>query len=44
LPLIEMAPGPIMDEPKDMPELIKDDEQDEEVEEMGEEGEGEGED
>merc|ERR1712205_227788 len=28
LPLIEMAPGPIMDEPKDMPELIKDDEQD----------------
>jgi radial spoke head protein 4A len=44
LPLIEMAPGPIMDEPKDMPELIKDDEQDEEVEEIGEEGEGEGED
>jgi radial spoke head protein 4A len=41
LPLIEMAPGPIMDEPKDMPELIKDDEQDEEVEEVGEE-EGEG--
>merc|ERR1712182_185911 len=35
LPLIEMAPGPIMDEPKDMPELIKDDEQDEEVEEVG---------
>jgi len=41
LPLIELAPGPIMDEPKDMPELIKDDEQDEEVEEPGEE-EGEG--
>jgi radial spoke head protein 4A len=42
LPLIELAPGPVMDEPKDMPELIKDDEQDEEVEEVGEE-EGEGE-
>jgi len=41
LPLIEMAPGPIMDEPKDMPELIKDDEQDEEVEDIGEDAEGE---
>jgi radial spoke head protein 4A len=41
LPLIEMAPGPIMDEPKDMPELIKDDEQDEEVDDIGAEEEGE---
>ena len=44
LPLIEMAPSTIMDEPKDHPELIKDDDQDmvDDAEAEEEEGEEDG--